>query len=68
MIVIIGRTHSPCGACGVLVALVEGCTHLPLGRPPSKRSRRAAERAERTAATMVARSDLLGALGYPRPG
>lgn len=67
MRVVIGLTHSPCGACAELVELAEGCVHLPVGRPPSKRSRRALERAERVAARMVARSELLGALGYPKP-
>jgi hypothetical protein len=64
---VIGRTHRPCGACAELVDVTEGCPHLPVGRPPSSRSRRAAERADRVAARMVARSELLGALGYPRP-
>jgi len=67
MRVVIGLTHSPCGACAELVELAEGCAHLPVGRPPSKRSQRSAERALRTRARMVARSELLGALGYPRP-
>jgi hypothetical protein len=60
---VIGRTHRPCGACAELVELAEGCAHLPLGRPPSKRSRRTA--VERAAA-MVDRASLLGALGYPK--
>lgn len=62
----VSRTHSPCGACGVLVEVVEGCRHLPVGRPASTRSRRIVER-ERKSATLDNRADLLAALGYPRP-
>jgi hypothetical protein len=53
------RTHQPCGACGELVDLDEGCRH-------TNRSARS-ERREQQQVAMVARAELLGALGYPRP-
>lgn len=28
----VGRTHRPCGACGVLVWIPEGCPHFRVGR------------------------------------
>lgn len=60
MTVVIGRTHRPCGACGVLVEIARPCKHLG-------RSTRADRRERERAARMVARRDLLAALGYPRP-
>lgn len=65
-VVIVGRTHRPCGVCAALVAIAEGCRHMPLKRPPSSRSRRVVQR-ERNERSMVDRSELLGALGYPKP-
>lgn len=67
MTVVIGRTHRPCGACGALVDLFDGCAHMPSGRLRPKRAPRAAVDRERKRVAMVDRAALLGALGYPRP-
>lgn len=61
---VIGRTHRPCGACGELVDVVEGCEHTRVKRVRWK-TPRATTAAERAAA-MVDRAALLSALGYPR--
>lgn len=58
MRVVIGLTHRPCGACGELVDLVEGCEHL--------RVKRVRQRPARLTAAMADRAGLLAALGYPR--
>lgn len=65
--VVVGRTHRPCGACGVLVAVGATCPHIKAAGPraPSHNTRNA-RRAAVKQPVMVARSELLGALGYPR--
>ena len=65
MIVVIGRTHRPCGACGALVDIVEGCEHMRVKRVRWKTP--TPMTAVNRAAAMVDRAKLLAALGYPKP-
>jgi hypothetical protein len=67
----IARTHSPCGGCGRLVELAEGCKHLRRSARAERREQQQVQaqvqtREQRRQTTMIARSELLGSLGYPR--
>jgi hypothetical protein len=64
----VGRTHLPCGACDALVWIVEGCPHIKSVRERTQRDHtRATRRANERARAMVSRTELINAIGYPRP-
>jgi hypothetical protein len=59
----VGRTHRPCGACGVLVWIPEGCPHMRAGKDPQAPSSHTRNNRRYAAAAAVrAREDVAALL------
>lgn len=54
----VGRTHRPCGACGALVWIPQGCAHMRAGREPMSRDHTRATRRANDLAREQARASV----------